>query len=101
MLIYVAGPYRAETPEGVDANIKRASDIGAALWAAGHVAFVPHNNTARYEREHPEIPEAAYLAGDLVALARCDAVVLTPDWEKSSGARNEAAFANATKSPAR
>ena len=30
-----------------------------------------------------------WLEGDMELLRRCDAVVLTPDWERSSGARAE------------
>lgn len=41
-LVYVAGPYTAETEEGRLANVRRAVDAGIALATAGHLPLVPH-----------------------------------------------------------
>ena len=40
--IYVAGPYSAETPELVRANVDRAVRIGVELAYRGHYPVVPH-----------------------------------------------------------
>ena len=88
MLVYVAGPYRGN----VDKNIQQAREIAIELWEAGHVAICPHLNTANFEKDCV-VADQIYLYGDLMILARCDAMVLTPDWMDSEGARNEVVFA--------
>jgi nucleoside 2-deoxyribosyltransferase len=40
-----------------------------------------------------------WLDGDLELLRRSDAVLLTSDWERSSGARNEVSYARARDIP--
>jgi hypothetical protein len=94
MMIYVAGPYRGE----VDRNIQQAREIAIALWRMGHVAICPHLNTAHFEVD-AQLPDETYLRGDLAMLARCDAVVLTPDWTQSLGACGEQAVAVASGIP--
>jgi len=88
-VIFVAGPYRAPTAEGVRANIERARAVALALWRAGHVALCPHLNSALLDREAPEIPDAVWLGGALALLERCDEVALVPGWEASEGTRGE------------
>jgi hypothetical protein len=97
-LVYVAGPYRGKDRTEVAGNIYRARMVGIKLWEMGHAAIVPHLNTSHFE-EDCKAGDERYLSGDLEILARCDAIVMTPDWERSSGARNEHAFAIARKIP--
>ena len=66
MLVFVSGSYRSSEENGVDKNIEAARTVGIALWEAGHVAFVPHLNTAHFE-EDCNAGDVAYLAGDLTA----------------------------------
>jgi hypothetical protein len=87
MLIYIAGPYRGD----VDRSIQQAREIAIAVWEAGHVAICPHLNTAHFEQDC-DVSDAIYLIRDLQILARCDACVFTPDWERSEGARMEREF---------
>jgi len=56
------------------------------VWKLGAVAICPHANTANFDGE---LPDEAFLAGDLAVLDRCDAVIVTSDWQASSGARHE------------
>lgn len=88
MLLYIAGPYRGD----IDANITQARQVAIEVWRAGHVALCPHLNTAHFEKD-AHLDDEVYLAGDLDMLLRCDGVVLTPDWQKSTGARAEVDFA--------
>lgn len=94
MIVYTAGPYRGNA----DRNIEQAKDIAHALWLEGHAAVCPHANSAHMEDEI-DLPNEAFLAGDLEILARCDAIVMTPDWEISHGAIEEKAFAEARGIP--
>lgn len=87
---YVAGPYRAPTARGVVENIRRAEAVALELWARGYVALCPHKNTALFDGA---LPDSAWLDGDLELLRRCDLVVCTEDYQRSSGARREVELA--------
>jgi hypothetical protein len=93
-LCYVAGPYRGD----VERNIETARQVAIQLWQAGFPTICPHLNTARFEIDCL-IPDQDYLDGDLVMLARCDALVMAPDWERSQGARQEFIFATQNDIP--
>lgn len=85
-VIYIAGPYRADTVWGVTCNIHRARELGAEVAKLGHMPLVPHANTAYYDFV---MPDQFWLDGDIAIMLRCDAVLTTPDWERSAGARQE------------
>jgi hypothetical protein len=86
-LIYVAGKYRGDVQE----NIDRAMRVAKAVWQAGHVAICPHGNTAHFDGV---VADERFLWGDLVILARCDALVTVEGWEESVGAKGEVAYAH-------
>ena len=87
LIIYTAGPYRAATPEGVQANIARAAQYAGAILRRGHTPLCPHTMTAGYD--YPDVPPAVYLATDLDLLRKCHAIFLLPGWEDSFGSRAE------------
>jgi hypothetical protein len=95
LIIYIAGPYRGD----VYANMARARDVALGVWRAGHIALCPHLNTAFFDFYAPEIPDERWLEGTLRLMARCDGVVATDDWERSSGARQEVALAKELRLP--
>lgn len=88
MIIYVAGPYSADTQDGIDRNVAAARDAGIELLRRGHVPLVPHTMTHNWdhgtglEYEH-------FILADLRLLARCDAVLMLPGWNSSHGAIGE------------
>ncbi len=101
MIVYIAGPYRPKgiTHETLDQltqsqedeirkNIRVAEKVAVELWSLGFVALCPHLNTAGFEK-YTEIQPQAYIDGDLELVAVCHAVVMLPEWEESSGARQE------------
>lgn len=100
MLIYLAGPIRPLKGRTVKENCDIAKDIALELWGKGHAVICPHANT-----DLPmDIAEKAFepnvwLDGDLVMVARCDAVVVCPDWEGSHGIQGEIEFAQARNIP--
>lgn len=98
MVLYVAGPYRAPTPEGIAANIQAAREVAIKLWAAGHFALCPHLNTANFELDSG-LSDEMYLDGDLKILARCDGIVMLPTWTSSTGATGEHEYALAQGIP--
>jgi hypothetical protein len=85
-IAYVAGPYRAKTLRGIVENINKAEAVALELWKMGFMVFCPHKNSGLFDGD---IPDDAFLKGDLEMMYRCDLVVMTPDWEKSTGAANE------------
>lgn len=92
LLVYTAGPFSAPTREGVEANIRAAVDLAVEVAKLGALPVCPHSSTADPRFEHVQ-PYQFWLDGTLELLRRCDAVILTPDWQRSTGARAEVAEA--------
>lgn len=90
-VIYIAGPYRGANNWEIHQNVNRASALALEVWKLGHAALCPHANTAHFQFA---CEDKVFLDGDLELLKRCDAVLLTPDWMKSEGAKAEATFAD-------
>ena len=87
---YVAGPFRGPSAWDIEENIRRAERLALEVWKMGAACVCPHANTRFYQGA---APDEVWLDGDLEILGRCDFVLMTPDWEKSSGARTEHDFA--------
>ena len=83
-LIYIAGPYTADTIWGVVQNIRNAEQAALEYWRKGYAVICPHKNTALFDGAGPD-----WLKGDLEMLRRCDALVRLPKWFGSEGARTE------------
>ncbi len=98
LLVYVAGPFSAPDRAGVEHNIRKAVDLGIEVAKLGAVPVIPHANTAdpRFESLHDY---RFWIAGTLALLERCDAIIMTPDWQLSRGAVGEFDRANALKMP--
>ena len=85
-LIYIAGPYTADTTWGIVQNIRKAEQAALEYWRKGYAVICPHKNTALFDGA---APDGTWLEGDLEMLRRCDALVRLPDWHNSPGARRE------------
>ena len=85
-IIYVAGPYRADTIRGMVENIRRAEAAALHLWKAGWAVICPHKNTELFDGH---CADDVWLRGDLAILSRCDAVYMLNGWENSEGATEE------------
>lgn len=85
-VIYIAGPFRAVNDWDRENNIRRAETLALEVWRAGYAALCPHCNTRFFDGA---APDHVWLEGDLEMLRRCDAVLVTPDWKKSTGAKAE------------
>jgi len=88
-LIYVAGPYRGDSKEEVELNIQSAKQVGKLCADKGWYPIIPHLNTAGFEILCPKLTDDFWLEGTLEAARRCDAMVLCPGWEFSTGSRGE------------
>lgn len=89
-VVYVAGPFRGPNSWEIEQNIRRAEALSLEVWKLGAAALCPHCNTRFFQGA---ADDSVWLDGDLELLARCDSVLMTPDWERSSGARTEHEFA--------
>ena len=85
-LVFIAGPYRADSEWEVLQNIRRAESLALELWRLGLSVICPHKNTAFFGGT---APDTVWLDGALEVVRRCDAVVCTDDWQRSVGARGE------------
>ena len=94
--VYVAGPYRGAHNWEIEENIRRAERLALEVWRSGAACICPHSNTRFFQGA---APDHVWLDGDLEILARCDAVLMTHDWERSSGARAEEQFAREKNIP--
>jgi hypothetical protein len=85
-VIYVAGPFRGPHHWAIAQNIRKAEELSLEVWRIGCAAVCPHLNTAHYQGV---LPDDVWLYGDLAILARCDAMIVVPNWEHSKGTQGE------------
>lgn len=88
-VVYIAGPYRARTRQGVELNIQTARAVALLACRKGWSPLCPHSNTGHLDALDPSIGDEFWLASTMELLRRADAVVLVPGWEKSQGTRDE------------
>lgn len=88
-LLYIAGPYTMAP--GPANNTIAARPIAVEAWRRGWAVICPHLNS--YGMERTDVPPQAFYDGYLAIVAKCDAVLLIPGWERSVGALAEAAEA--------
>jgi hypothetical protein len=97
-VIYIAGPYRAESEWEVVQNIRKAEQAAVFVWQHGGAALCPHKNTALFGGV-PGCRDKVWLEGDCEMLLRCDAVFAIPGWLNSRGARMEEELARMNEIP--
>lgn len=85
-VVYIAGPYRANTIAGVVANIRAAEAVAAKYWKLGYAVICPHKNSALFDGI---CPDESFLDGAIAIMLRCDVVVFMDGYEKSEGAVRE------------
>ncbi len=92
--VYVAGPYRANNIIKQIMNICRARKYARILWRKRIVALCPHSNSAFFD----DIDDII-LPGCIELMLRCDAVLVIPKSDKSSGVRAEISAAKHANMP--
>ncbi len=93
-VVYISGPYRANTINEIVQNIRVAEYYSGLMWKVGAVAICPHKNTALMDGL---IPDEKWLDGDITIIERLDPwkdfILMLPGWENSQGAQRERARA--------
>jgi len=85
--VYIAGPFTAKTRWEEEQNVRQAEGLGYAVAELGAYPVIPHTNTRPLFIDL-QTPEWWYVA-TLESMFTCNAVLLTADWQESTGARNE------------
>lgn len=85
-LAYIAGPYRASTPNGVYENCQRARAVGVKYAKMGMFPVVPHMATQFMDGIQTD---EFWLEGTMRLMDMCDVVVMMDTWKLSTGARAE------------
>ena len=85
-LLYIAGPYRAKTVNGVRRNIRKAEMVMEWAWVNGWIPVCPHLNSAFVDGL---VPDEMILKRYLRLLTRCDAILMMKGWQDSEGAKDE------------
>lgn len=92
-VVFIAGPYIGDgSIKAIEANVREAELYAIALANAGIGFFCPHLHTEHFGTK-AEAGEPFYHRLDFQHLVRSDAVLFTPRWKSSSGARREFAWA--------
>jgi hypothetical protein len=81
-VVFISGPYRANSISGVVKNIRTAEKHAVKYWKLGYMVYCPHKNTALLDGA---CPDEVWLKGNLEMLRRCDIVVMLPGWDESEG----------------
>jgi len=96
-LVYVAGAYRGKAPWYTERNIRRAEELGLqAAEQLGVMPMIPHTMTRFFDGT---VSHEFWLKGTLRMMTVCDALLITPGWEHSSGTKAEIAEATRRKMP--
>ena len=98
-LIYVAGPYSAESEEAIEENVETAIGVGVYLMVMGHYPIIPHLTHYVGERTDElgvNFGYEDYMELDEAHLRACDALYLI---DESPGANQEREVAHELNIP--
>ena len=89
-IVYVAGPFTADSTWEVEQNVRRAEQMGLEVARLGAMPLIPHTNT-RFFHGVSGVSGSFWYRGTLELLLRSDAMVVCGDWESSKGSKAELA----------
>ncbi len=83
IVVYISAPLSGSTTSEWWDNTMVARQWCKTLWEEGLTPLCPHLNSLFMEGI---IPYEEFVEGDLVLIERCDAVLMSGDWDQSKGA---------------
>ncbi len=95
--VYIAGPYRSRTIEGLAANMRRGIDLAAEVIQAGFAPEVPWLDFDLLLTGRVTVEQLQSVS--MAKLESCGAVLLAPGWERSRWTLAEIAHAKAFAIP--
>lgn len=95
-VIYIAGPFRGPSPWDIEQNVRSAEERGLAVALRNMIPLIPHTMYRFFQDSLPD-PFWIHATGEL--LKKCDAMLLTGNWESSTGCQGEIRIADALKIP--
>ena len=85
-VVFICGPYRAETVYGIVQNIRHAEEYAIKFWKLGYSVICPHKNTSLFDGI---CEDNVWLEGVKELLRRSDIVACIPGWRDSKGSVEE------------
>jgi hypothetical protein len=85
-VIYIAGPFRDQTPWRVELNVRRAEVCALKIVELGFAPLIPHT---MYRYYTGAAPDQYWLDATRELLTRCDAVWFLDNWANSQGSVGE------------
>ena len=95
---YIAGPYTANTPEGVEENVRRAEAAAWLYYLKGYAVYCPHAQTHRIHLRYNGdgiLDYDDWLKVTIAWLMECNVVAFLSGWKNSTGATFEHIVAEA------
>lgn len=88
-LVFISGKITCDTPEYERECVALACDVGQLVRSLGLVPLIPHIAVLKPTSAEPEAVWRQAMGDSLAMMARCDAVLMLPNWRRSRGARIE------------
>ena len=89
-VLFIIGPYRADTHSQVARNIITARAYAEKYWSKKYSVICPQLNSAFMSGV---VDEQVFLDGYLEQLRRSDVVLVLPGWKESEGSNREVMLA--------
>ncbi|HEW91205.1 MAG TPA: DUF4406 domain-containing protein [Thermotogaceae bacterium] len=89
-LVFISGPYKADTNWQIERNIRNAEIASLMVWKLGAVPICVHTMNRHF---FGEIDEERVINGCMDIIMRCDAILMLSGWEESAGSYMEYNFA--------
>jgi nucleoside 2-deoxyribosyltransferase len=99
MIVYISGPYTANTEDKIMENILVAERFAINLWNKGHYAICPHLNTRLFEKKCCHTTIEDYMVLDFALIQRSDCLLMLLNWKDSKGAVREKEYAESLGIP--
>ena len=89
-VVFVSGPFRAETQWEILQNVRRAEEVSLRLIKQGYFPICPHTMSQNWQGV---CPDKVFLAWCIALLGISHAIYMMDGWMFSAGSKDELAFA--------